>query len=98
MGSIEQNYETSSDFGFRGHIKLDDLEVNIEHRRYLFSTWVALVGGLLKSVKGICSVLVMTWVYTDYMNAVIGALFMVKKKGENEKDDTAPEKINKKLI
>jgi len=40
----------------------------------------------------------MTWVYTDYMNAVIGALFMVKKKGENEKDDTAPEKINKKLI
>jgi hypothetical protein len=32
------------------------------------------------------------------MNAVIGALFMVKKKGENEKDDTAPEKINKKLV
>ena len=99
MGDIDTHYQNhhGKDPLFKGLIKLDDLKMTIKPERYDFTTWIALVGGLLKSVTGICGLLVKTWVYTDYMNTVIGSLFMVKKKGKDEKDDNVPVKIGKKL-
>ena len=59
---------------------------------YTFITWLALVGGSLKSVKVICMFLVTAYVKRDFMNNVLGALFLVKKFDEtrDERDEDRP--------
>ena len=93
MGKTTQNSETSTkDYSFIGYIRLDNLKMKTTRKAYTFISWLALVGGSLKSVKSICFFLVGQYVKRDFMNSVLGALFLVKKfdAAKDKVDDGGP--------
>ena len=93
MGQVSQYSEPSTkDYAFSGYLKLDDLKMKTSRTTFDLLSWLALVGGSLKSVKVICTWLVTAYVKRDFMNNVLGALFMVKKFDEtrDERDEDVP--------
>ena len=85
MGKTTEHAEPSTrDYSFSGYIRLDNLKMQTTRTAYTFISWLALVGGSLKSVKIICMFFVTEYVKRDFMNNVLGALFLVKKFDDNK--------------
>ena len=90
MGKVHQYSEQSTeDYAFSAFIKLDNLQIKTTRTTFNFISWLALVSGSLKSVKVICMFLVTAYVKRDFMNNVLGALFLVKNFVD-ERDEGRP--------
>ena len=84
MGKVTHITRSGADYSFEGNIRLSSKKWYVTTTKYKFLHWLALVGGSLASIKGICSFIVVNWNFTDYMKVMIGRLFMVKKHDKIE--------------
>ena len=79
MGKVSHTDRSGDDYSFEGRVELNSKKWNIIITMYKFLPWLALVGGSLTSITGICSFVVTNWNFTDYMRTMIGEFFLVKK-------------------
>lgn len=93
MGRVDHYTEDSGTYEFEGFVRLDTLKMSTFRSTYTLLSWFALVGGSLKGIKSLCAYFVTTYVSRDFMNNVLGSMFMVKKL-DPKKGDVPDTQLN----
>jgi hypothetical protein len=68
------------------NFRLDDIKTRIVRKEYTFEMWFAAIGGLESIYRKIFSVMVWGVTKNSFINAVLGALFYMKRNRDKDQD------------
>ena len=83
-------------FLWKGIFRLDSKKYEVTEFNYTFLMWLASIGGIAKSIHFSLATFVAIVKEPMFVRAVLGNLFMLKRRGEKDEEDIKPQSCPKK--